>query len=134
MRRWKLLGVMAAGLVALIALAAIVLWRQTNPGSQITRQNFDRIHKGMTRPEVETIVGPSGSYLADKRIFCIEAPDPSRWPPVGMTAVEWTNDVRHGLVLFNANETVAEVYFSSFAPDGDLEYFLWRISRLWRRR
>jgi hypothetical protein len=39
-----------------------------------------------------------------------------------MTAVKWTNDESHGLVLFNANESVAEIYFSSFAPDGVLEY------------
>ncbi len=68
------------------------------------------------RSEVEAIVGPPGSYLADKRVFCIEAPDPSRWPPAGMTAVEWSNYVSNGLALFDTNETVAEVYFSSFAP------------------
>ncbi len=54
--KWKLLAV--AGL-ALASVAAFALWPRPN---RFTREDYDRIHKGMTRAEVEAILGPPGDY------------------------------------------------------------------------
>jgi hypothetical protein len=52
-------------LVALAALAGVVvLWPRGEP-DRITQANFDRIHEGMTRAEVETILGPPGDYRTE---------------------------------------------------------------------
>ena len=57
MRRRKLLIVLVlAGLTVVVVMAgAVVLWPQ--PPSRITRENFDRIKEGMSRAEVEAILG-----------------------------------------------------------------------------
>jgi hypothetical protein len=56
MRRRKLLVVLA-GLAVVVAVGAVVLWPRGEP-DRITQANFDRIHEGMTRAEVETLLGP----------------------------------------------------------------------------
>jgi hypothetical protein len=57
MRRRKLLVALAG--LAVIAVGAVVLWPRAD---RITRENFDRIKKGMGRAEVEAILGPPGDY------------------------------------------------------------------------
>src|SRR5262249_12806073 len=58
MRKWKrrLFGVVAAVLLAGVALVA---WPR--PG-RITRVAFDRIRPGMSRAEVEALLGSPGDY------------------------------------------------------------------------
>jgi hypothetical protein len=57
MRRQKLL-VALAGLAVVVAVGAIVLW----PRPGVTRRNYNRIMDGMSRAEVEDILGdPSGA-------------------------------------------------------------------------
>jgi hypothetical protein len=58
MRKRKLLVVLA-GLAVVVAVGVVVLCLQP---SRITRDNFDCIHHGMTRAEVEVIPGPPGDY------------------------------------------------------------------------
>ena len=57
MLRRKLLVTLAVGLVALIGVAALVAWPRAE---RITPENFDRIKEGMSRAEVEAILGPPG--------------------------------------------------------------------------
>ena len=54
MRRRKLIAA-----VGLVAVGAFVMWPRMD---RITRENFDRISKGMSRAEVEAILGPPGDY------------------------------------------------------------------------
>jgi hypothetical protein len=67
MRRRTLLVVLA-GLAVVVAAGVIVFWpredrvTRATPPSRITRENFDRICEGMSRAEVETILGPIGDY------------------------------------------------------------------------
>src|SRR5258708_730719 len=58
-RRWTLLVVLAVGLIALVGVAAFVAWPRPD---RVTRENFDRIKVGMSRTEVEAILGPQGDY------------------------------------------------------------------------
>jgi hypothetical protein len=59
MRRRKLLPGAVAVLVTLAGVAALVLWPRAD---RVTRANFDRIRVGMSRAEVEAILGPPGDY------------------------------------------------------------------------
>jgi hypothetical protein len=61
MRRRKLL-VALVGLAVVVAAGAVVLWPQAAPPSRVTRENYDCIQEGMTRAEVEAILGPPGDY------------------------------------------------------------------------
>jgi hypothetical protein len=58
MRRRKLL-VALAGLVVVVAAGAVGLRRRAD---RVTRANYDRILTGMSRADVETILGPPGDY------------------------------------------------------------------------
>jgi hypothetical protein len=60
MRRPKLLVVLAV-LAVIVAAGVVVLWPQTEP-NRITSENCDRIKEGMSRAEVEAILGPPGDY------------------------------------------------------------------------
>ena len=56
MRRRTLL-VALVGMAVVTAVGAVVLWLRTD---SITRSNYDSIKEGMSRTEVETILGPPG--------------------------------------------------------------------------
>jgi hypothetical protein len=58
MRRRTLL-VAGGGLAVVVAAGAMVLWSPTN---LVTEENCKRIHQGMTRTQVEEILGPPGDY------------------------------------------------------------------------
>jgi hypothetical protein len=58
-RSRKLRWVVVVGLVVLAGLGAFVLWPRLN---RVTRENFARIHPGMTRAEVEAILGPCHAF------------------------------------------------------------------------
>jgi hypothetical protein len=60
-RRWVVLvGLLAVGVCLTLAVLALLPPR---PG--VTKANFDRIEDGMTRQEVERILGGPGSLLAE---------------------------------------------------------------------
>jgi hypothetical protein len=59
MRRRKTFGVAAIGFVALIVAAAVALRSRQD---RITLENYRRIRVGMSRTEVEAILGPPGNY------------------------------------------------------------------------
>jgi outer membrane protein assembly factor BamE (lipoprotein component of BamABCDE complex) len=56
-QRRKLLLALAG--LALVVAGTFVLWPRAN---RITRENFDHIEKGMSRAQVESILGPPGDY------------------------------------------------------------------------
>jgi hypothetical protein len=60
MRRRKLL-VTLAGLAVVVAVGVFVPGPSPEP-SLVTRENFDRIKGGMSRADVEAILGPPGDY------------------------------------------------------------------------
>jgi hypothetical protein len=47
------------GLAVVVAAGAVVLWPRPE---RIAWERFDRIHYGMTRAEVESVLGPAGDY------------------------------------------------------------------------
>jgi len=60
MRKWKLRRVLA-GLAVLMAAATFLFWHGRD---RVTAENYERLRKGMTRAEVEAILGPPGDYAS----------------------------------------------------------------------
>jgi hypothetical protein len=63
MRRRTLL-VALAGLAVMVAAGVGALWPRP---SRVTGENFDRIEKGMSRAEIEAVLGPPGDYRTGRR-------------------------------------------------------------------
>jgi hypothetical protein len=56
--KWKLIGMLTVGLM-LLAVGGFVLWPRAD---RLARENYERVRRGMSRPEVEAILGPPGDY------------------------------------------------------------------------
>jgi hypothetical protein len=74
MRRRKLIAA-GVGLAVLVAVGTFALWPSPD---RITRKNYERIQKGMSRAEVESLLGAPGDY---------------RTGPVGYEAAEYKEAV-----------------------------------------
>jgi hypothetical protein len=74
MRRWNLLVGLVAGL-ALLAAVRFALWPQVPP-SRVTPENFVRIEVGMSRAQVESILGLPGTYYTSPDRVVIRRPTP----------------------------------------------------------
>jgi hypothetical protein len=150
-RKWKLLLTLAMLVLSLTA-ATFVPW----PGSQplrITQENFARIHQGMSRAEVEAILGSPGDYrtgptelvLVSGISDAVSTPaqmahyfgKPNPVPELfdnGCTFGLWQCD---GTVIWICYDK-GGVSMSEFAPlarerRGAVTDFVWRLERMWRR-
>jgi hypothetical protein len=149
MRRRKLRWVLAGLTVALVAVWAFVLWPRPD---RVTQENFDRIAEGMSRAEVEAILGPPGDYSSgplktDGEGFYPMLPDGSglvedaRNPVISWAAyggegerVEWRNDNHLIDVDFNADGVFRSKNHRDAArvDQWPLDNLLWRAKRQWR--
>ncbi len=140
MRRRKLLWAAVVGLVALAGVAAFALWPRPD---RVTTENFDRIHKGMTRGEVEAILGPPGDYTNGPTAAPASS-YPVIYDPVrgmwlqgdeGSTVAEWRSDTGWLRVLFSVSGRVEDHWFQpqDRIEQSALDNLLWRAKRQWRR-
>jgi hypothetical protein len=135
MRKWRLLAALA-GLAVLVAVGAVVL--RPRP-ERITRENFDRIQKGMSRAGVEAIPGPwrrqswdyrTGPTLQDLTAEAFADPDAE----VGGYQLAWASDTVWIAIQFDTSwRVVGRSKRPSVRMDqGALDNLLWRAERLWR--
>jgi hypothetical protein len=142
-----------AGLVALalLAVCASVLWPR--PG-RITLENLHRIHEGMTRVEVEAILGPPGDYttgpcrdsdgvvynasstvvMTDAGPVSVVTCDPPRhcFSPIPDPPSEWATDFGFFSVAFDDGLVIAAgVEPCTKVEQGPLANLRWRAERLW---
>ena len=128
MRRRTLL-VALAGLAVVVAAGAVVLW----PRSRITQDDSDRIKIGMTRAEVQAILGPPGDHRTN-------APPPrgrsgGSTRPSGTGGDRWVGDEGTLQVLFNSDDRVRGCsWFQSAGERGDgfIQVLRW-VKRQWHR-
>jgi hypothetical protein len=155
MRRRTLL-VLLVGLAVVGAAGVVVLWptRPTRP-TRITRENCYRIKEGMSRAEVEAILGPPGDHrtsLSETVLLTgdgdwdwqADRADYATWqplPPGGLSfprmsegvwkcdslEIHVRTDDDSGRVLYDAYA------YPSRRAGSPLDNLLWRLKRQWHR-
>jgi hypothetical protein len=147
MRRRKLFVALAG--LTVVAAGAVVLWPRAD---RVTEENFYRLQDGMTRAEVEAILGPPGDYstwpleYAGPSIAFLNRDIPH---PVGefvrvsylssgqgqVAKVEWRGDCQLICVYFNSSGHVHGENFCYVArmEQTAFDNLLWRVKRQWHR-
>jgi hypothetical protein len=124
MQRRLLLVVLAA--LAVVFVCLLVLWPRPD---RITREKFARIHRGMSRTEVEAILdGPPGDYSTEpvEEIFAGNI-----W-----LGDRWLGDEGVIDIVFVDGEGAVRLQFNPVLSitRNTLERWLWRIQHQWQKR
>jgi hypothetical protein len=138
MRRRKLLAALAVGLAV---LAAAALWPRTPRGERVTRDNYDRLREGMSRAEVEAILGSPGDYrtgpstLSQESTFFIIEVHGGSGEAHFSRPVYWTTDTLEIVAYHHPDGTLSEFGYRPLEPDdsGPIDYLRWRAKRVWRQ-
>jgi len=143
MRRRTLL-VALAGLAVVVTAGTVVLWPRPE---RITRANFHRIREGMSRAEVEAILGPPGDYrtglgetwFTEPKLWSPDRDIAPRPEPLWSTApgnswARWDSDSFSIWISFDdsGSAAVKEVW-PRRKTQGPVDSLLWRAKRQWRR-
>jgi hypothetical protein len=112
-------------LVAILVLVAAVMFLLQPRKDRVTRENFDRIRDGMTRTEVQAILGPPGDY----------ASGPTGLPPPPPVGGVWLSSLAHlhrdARRTFDPDEAlIAEILDRAVAWEGDAGAIWVRFGRL----
>jgi hypothetical protein len=126
MRKWSAL-VFA---VALILLGAFLALAWPRP-SHVTRANFERIREGMSRADVEAVLGPPGDYTTGPTAL---RSIPVSWAPPPGSPEFWTGDEGNATVWFDAAGRVAGSHFlrTGLSAGNAADRVLWRLERRWQ--
>ena len=126
------------GCVAAVLLAGYVTLRLTAPKQhRITRENIDKIHKGMTEEAVEAVFGvPAGAYGKDggTGAYAIMGPNVSR-AMIGLDLIkrqggkEWVGEDCALYIRFDDAGCVQEMHVGFGQPGGGHESFLDKLRR-----
>jgi hypothetical protein len=135
MRRRKLLVVLAG--LAVLALGGFVLWPQTD---RVTRENFGHIKEGMSRAEVEAILGPPGDYRSGPTNLailgtrsCVSFSDDGEILKIPLTM--WHTDTALVTVAFGPSGVVeCKDWDTDFRLEqSTTDNLVWRAKHQWRR-
>ena len=146
MRRRTLL-VALAGLAVAVAAGLVVLWPRPE---RITPENYARVRTGMSRTQVEEILGLPGDYrtgpgatnLGRDVIMWVIDPDVHPYPPSSWSKIDegphswgyWLGDSFQISVAIDDSGHVQEMHgFPRRAVQGAVANFLWRAKRQWHR-
>jgi hypothetical protein len=125
---------LAIATLALASAGALVLWNQP---PEITREKYDRIHKGMTRAEVEALLGSPGDYstspLVTMSSLSLDPYDYKGIPPE--PGLVWTADIGVVEIWFDEDNRVTTSMFDQAqrVKQSPLENLVWRAKRQWRK-
>jgi hypothetical protein len=135
MRRRKLL-VMLAGMAVVATAGAVAPWSQPD---RITRENFARLNTGMSRAEVEAILGPPGDYttspLGDMGEAIDHDAETGERDAPGVDGLVWVADAGIIEINFDRAGQACRTVFAPLTPpkQSRLDNLLWRARRQWRR-
>jgi hypothetical protein len=135
MRRRKLL-VALAGLTVVLAARVVVLWP---PKNRITEENFKRIHRGMTRTQVEEILGQPGDYTTGPVKLPGDSDTIDSLEPEVVIALAsrrlWISDSAGVEITFDDQDRVGRVEPAGLvpAPRSNADRFIWRLKGQWHR-
>ncbi len=151
--KWKLVAALAAGVLVLLAVGAFVL--RPRP-SRATLENRGLLREGMTRAEVQAVLGgPPGDYrtgptraapMPPMRFF------PEKWPPRGQwewqprIPKDWDIPPERSTDRWDGDSVTITVGFddegravcgryvtASKVGQSSFDAFLWRLKRQWER-
>jgi hypothetical protein len=122
-----------AVLAVVMAVPTLLFW----PGrDRVTEEDFDRIHKGMTRSEVEAILGPPGDYASGPAV----GEDELWWRlRFQLAHHSWVGNSAWIMVTYEEGPSASDrVQRSSFQPIepadvGPCAKCAWRVKRGWER-
>jgi hypothetical protein len=148
MRRRKLF-LMLVGLTGVVAAGVVALRPNTD---RITTENYERIEIGMTRRQVEAILGPPGDYrtclgetgFGEDTQSMAWVPDPAwfgvtsnwdRFPSTPPTLwASWVMDSFQIDIFIDDGQVYdKQVLTRRKQPGGQFDNFLWRAKRQWHR-
>jgi hypothetical protein len=118
MRRQKLLVALVV-LAVVVAAGVVVLWPQ--PLSLIRQENYERIKVGMSRAEVEAILGPPRPFSMDGDVF-----EGGHYIPYDENGRLWRGAAGVITVTFENDRAVSKAWAPPAGP-------LTRLRRWWER-
>jgi hypothetical protein len=132
-RRRKVLGSLACALVLIGAF-------ELRPfPSRITHDNFNHLRQGMTRAEVEAILGPPGVYTTGPTevmsvLELLVRVNDSTGVNLMATEKTWRSDQVHIVVEFDSERVTWMCLASVARQDQSLgDNLLWRTKRQWQK-
>lgn len=110
MRRRVLLTL---GLLALLFTGGVAVLWLTGPGHRISKEGWAGIKQGMSRANVETVIGtPAGDYRKQQTTTRSLKTTRDYWGTAGAHQLEWLADDGIIRVQFDANDTaIGAAYF-----------------------
>jgi hypothetical protein len=141
MSRRKVQVTRVIALAMLLLAVTLFIWGPSGHADRITRENFDRIQKGVTRAEVEEILGPPEDYstgptsmeLRSHRFGLKEGRREDRQLVLeyllGNTGVAWQTD-SDMIIISYAGDLVDNKGFCTLRKEerNPLQDFAWRIA------
>jgi len=143
--RRRMLLVALVGLAVVVAAGAVVLW--PSQPNRITRENCDSIRAGMTRAEVEAILGAPSDYrtglgeweyggtwrvdpiVDPPNLFCYWKEMPSH-----LTWGTWLSDSYGvGIAIDDSEHVMLKIGGQRRKRQHPLANLLWRLKRQWHR-
>jgi hypothetical protein len=130
---WKqTLLVALAGLAVILGSSVFVGWPRPD---LVTQEAYDRIRMGMSRAEVENILGPPGDYSSGPTSGGIGYLGILEARTRGTEAASWNGDTGEILLTFDDERRVTTMHFGPNEVHrlGPFETVLWRAKRQWHR-
>lgn len=130
--RWPLL---VLGLLAVLSGAACWLFLPSDP---IGPRAFERIRLGMTKEEIETVIGfPAGNYQHSSMVFRwiyatkVSEEGPAEFELIGLQSEEWYGDSYRIKVVLDADKKVVAAFLYKADPDYTVKVSLLNQLRAW---
>ena len=132
-------------LALLLADGAFMAWPRPD---RITRENFDRVTTGMSRSEVEAILGPPGDYRSGPTVPALSTLQKPAYLRIvlwgeddgwsffrdGSEQRMWSLDTEDWHVFFSPSGVTGVIATpTQREPQNTLENLLWRAKRQWRK-
>jgi len=132
MRRVKLRVALMAAVVLFATGTAFVLWLP-----RVMWAKYDRINKGMSREEVEAILGPQGDFSGEDVVYDMELTQFVSWVPKGasrgLDTEGWLDDEAQVVVFFDDSGRAIEKNYTPRWRSGPVDDYLRRLRYRWRK-
>jgi hypothetical protein len=129
MRRQKRLVILAALALVLTAWSFAVM----PPRYYVSGSDFEKVHVGMSRRQVEDLLGPPGDYRTARTLLDLDTVNYEL--ETSLTPAGWVGDHWLWVVGFDDDDRVMQrlMWDANPVPQGRSENLIWRTKRQWYR-